>query len=363
MGRTFGLIIVSIGLWLVFSLPTRDPMTDQRSGSVAFAVVESSSRTLPAHVSSTLSATAPVADVRTVANGPAKVVGPTRPSRTLDERTQAARSREIESEPEAAMQRPPEPVMIAAPRPGPQPSATSTLVVAGGGAQKPAAIAEQAIPSPRLVVRNEPLRIASNETNHRPYPTASDSIKVPVQAPIQAPRIFDVVRRDLAAPSSTSHASVTLPSAAGEQQTAATVSRTIRVPVTPAPDSDFSASASTGKANVKPAQAGANGADQTRGQGKSEANGREQSRVANRDAEKTASRQQAAAKTTPRLSESRTQVQRVRVAQAYSPPYYVGRLVVRSAPPPAYFVPSSGNIRRSQFRGDVLWDSIRRSGM
>ena len=134
MGRTFGLLIVSIGLWLVVSLPTREPMPERNGASAvtnATAVPATASAvagsTAPAPSSSeTRKDTAVRPGFATPASQPTAVVADNqrtdslaiqppstgRPRRVADERALAARGREIESEPEAALPRPPEPVQI-----------------------------------------------------------------------------------------------------------------------------------------------------------------------------------------------------------------------------------------------------------
>jgi hypothetical protein len=71
----------------------------------------------------------------------------------------------------------------------------------------------------------------------------------------------------------------------------------------------------------------------------------------------------AAARDEPRLVPVTPRQPRVRVTQYYAPPSYVGRVVVHYAPQPSVFVPSSGSFRRAPFRGDSMWEAVRRNGL
>ena len=211
MGRTFGLVIVSIGLWLVFSLPTRAPVPDQRGSTVAGTPEYTSRPAVPtallAPVAAAVTADAPTTAIRTTAADTTVVA---RPSRTLGERNHAARSREIESEPEAAMQRPPEPVAL---------TISAANLVAAGTNQNSPSTAEQAIPAPKPVARRDARALPKPEMKNgaagmtaqkadagpgAPLAPGSQSpgASTPgslTQAAIKVPRIFEVVRRDLAA--------------------------------------------------------------------------------------------------------------------------------------------------------------------
>lgn len=362
MGRTFGLIIVSIGLWLVFSLPTRAPSSDQLGATIVNASTETSAKpTLPAVAPAQLTSVVIPAS-RTLAIRPAtnEFAGHARTSRTLDERNLAARSREIESEPDAAVQRAPEPVAV--------PILASRLFAAGASQNSPT-IAEQAIPAPSPVMRSgsqakvklEPRNQDAEVSPLKSSPSLSTPT-LPVAAAIKAPRIFDVVRRDLAAPR---HAALAVkpdmpvqasPPASNKtnQAPAANVGiiNKVRVPGTTSPENGFGTTKAPSSAKHALDVAAATRDVQVK---KSSA-----SKSANPATAKPAPRI-AAAPASP--SAPSFPPQRVRMAQVYSPPAYVGRVVARSSPPPAFVIPSSGSSRRSQFRGEFLWDSIRRGGM
>ena len=60
---------------------------------------------------------------------------------------------------------------------------------------------------------------------------------------------------------------------------------------------------------------------------------------------------------------------RTRIAQAYAPPVYLGRVKVQYAPPMPLFVLGGGGsygggaVRRTQFNSASMWDTLKRQGM
>ena len=362
MGRTFGLIIVSIGLWLVFSLPTRAPSPDQRGGTIASVPAETGSKPAqPAVVSAPLSSVVvPVPRTSAIRPASLETAGHPRTSRTLDERNLAARSREIESEPEAAVQRAPEPAAV---------TTSASRLIAAGTSQNAPTVAEHAIPSPMPVTRSQNHAFVKPEPRSQQAelsPLKSSATlaipTMPVTAAVKAPRIFDVVRRDLAAPRNaalavkTEQAIQASPPASNKTISAAAVnagaSKNIRVPGFT--DSENGSKTSKAPSSAKPSVkiAAATLVEQEK---KLSA-----SNPAKPTPAKPAPRIAAVAANPPPPTRS---PQRVRMAQVYSPPAYVGRVVARPSPPPAFVIPSSGSSRRSQFRGELLWDSIRRGGL
>lgn len=224
MGRTFGLVIVSIGLWLVFSLPTRAPVPDHRGTTLASTPPENTSKPASATAISAPIATVVIPDSRvaTIRTTAADATLQARPSRTLGERNHAARSREIESEPEAAIQRPPEPVAV--------PMSAANLFAAGASHKSPSTM-EQAIPMPIPmpipVTRLDAHGPANPAHTSQPIgttarnahtisgnsgsplaslspPSAASATASTSQTAVKAPRIFEVVRRDLVASGHTS---------------------------------------------------------------------------------------------------------------------------------------------------------------
>lgn len=335
MGRTFGLLIVSIGLWLVVSLPTRGPAPDRVAGAKPEAAPSASMAgatvTAPAANSgSSLPSVTATAAVHPLleAERAQQSLG-ARPRRVQDERTLAARSREIEAEPEAALARPPEPSLVAngasgtfAPSgartafvPVPVPVTNSTGTIAPAAASRPVAFT-LAAPS-RDPAWDKPVKVTIpvDTTNGQPR-AAQPPVRLhtaPVTGTaVQPSRIVEAARRDLAA-----------------QQIAMAV-------VPPIPRSDETLRA-TQSAAPSSASAAATVAESSTAAVK-------RPRPAKPVALAAAPRQQ-----------------RIRVTQNYAPPAYLGRVVVRYAPP--VFVPSSGSFRRAQFRGDGMWDAIRRNGM
>ena len=196
MGRTFGLLIVSIGLWLVFSLPTRGPATDNAS-SVVVAVPAPVPVTQPSAIAG-VSSVAGAETRSTTLGGPATAAAilpsvilsrpdertaaapiVTRPKRGQDERAVAARNREFESEPEVATARPPEPVAVTAINglSVTLESKTARIVVPSDAQSGQIRIMPTAVaPAPSAPGS------ASPATSERPLPSASES-PVPASPP------------------------------------------------------------------------------------------------------------------------------------------------------------------------------------
>ena len=373
MGRTFGLVIVSIGLWLVFSLPTRAPAPNQGS-TVAGALPESTPKPGGAMALSTpVMAEALTTAVRVPAGDS---TGQARPSRTLGERNHAARSREIKSEPEAAIQRPPEPVAL--------PPAAAHQVAAGTNRNFPSTV-EQAIPKPIQISRHDVSSLGKPDIKNQATgttgqnadaspgaPLVSGSTTLAPSAPansplaaIKVPRILEVVRRDLVASGHVSLA--TRPQTSGSSALSSVdQNKTIRAPSDRHLEKDIlsvRAAANAplkSKASTKVASATSDDSEKKQSQTKPVASPKDAKRN-----EVSKPFRPAPVNLAPRVAAFRhlPPPQRVRVAHVYSPPAYVGRIVARSAFPPAYYIPLSGSSRRSQFRGQVMWDSIRRGGM
>ena len=351
MGRTFGLLIVSIGLWLVFSLPTRGPATDN-AGSVvvpvptpvpvaapliagASSVAGSETRATNLGGSAIAASSLPSVvllrpDERTAA---APIV--VRPKRGQDERVVAARNREFESEPEVAAARPPEPVPV---------TATKGLSGSNGLAGTPES------KTARIVVPSDAqagqIRIVTTAVAPAPSTAASQATvarQLPAQPVIGAmggspSRIVEAARRDLAM----AMVSMPGPSTQGANQERGH-------------DALAGARAAT-DGGLRTAQNGPN--DKPVNKRKPGNGDNEKPAVV---AKRVVVRAPVRDETRVVVSVLRPQQQRVRITQAYAPPSYVGRVVVRYPGP--MFVPSSASFGRSQFRGDAMWDSIRRNGM
>lgn len=439
MGRTFGLLIVSIGLWLVVSLPTREPALDQqtraplRTEGNAVAVAGAQGTRVMAPESGVTSASATAISRRDAALMPTPassqpsahrpplasgVAGPAennvvRAKRGQDDRAVAARSREIEAEPEAPTARPPEPVEVAlntaqgrAVAAAPQQGLTTQGTVPAG-AVRTAALASAPdrpfVPAPSafdprlLAASGEPVSAQARPMEARPVKvivpslgtTASNAelagatasahnaaaiirrIPDPAISRVQtqpitgagavAPGIVDSIRRNLAS--------------APQAQAARSAGPPVLPAERPAAERPVAEKPRTGSrlaAAVHNQDAGAV----------------QENRLAMPDVARRASPTPAdagesekptpkaavlakpvAGKKTPRAIALGEQPPapwpqpRMRVTQNYAPPTYLGRVVIRNSPPPAVFIPSSGNYRRSQFRSDTLWDSIRRQGM
>lgn len=379
MGRTFGWLIVSIGLWLVFSLPTRDPAAETSAGLQPNDLKSLTERLYPGSTGSERTSVVAASVVPKAVPSP-RIAAPApnapswRPNRASDERAHAARSREIESEPETAG-RAPEPVAVAfdslaagrlvvgstvAASPA---SPAPALIVPGGERRQPTTARSVPVPVPVPVVRDSDTGEARAAS---PRPAAAPRHQTPPAdtgvrresnslSAITAPRIMDTVRRDLAAvpqppeaprPAVTPGA-VTQPAKAGQHAEHSTAF------VAPPRPSIKVASAATAPASVvrqdKPEQTKPERAAQTVVEPPARAPVKKAPRPASPKADAVASRPDP----TPRL----------RVTQAYAPPSYVGRVAARNSAPPAIFVPSSSGPRRSQFRGSSMWDTITRNGM
>jgi hypothetical protein len=383
MGRTFGLLIVSIGLWLVVSLPTREPTpllsTDQAAQPAVSSTVAATNLTSMPPVAAASSGNGGSANGTSVDNGafamrPAAIVAAqadadknaghpivARLKKSQDERAMAARSREIESEPEAANARPPEPMPMITPTTGspgtqvaiamvpprtfvpvPVPVPASARDVVAGTASSVASVPV----APNVKTPGAPKAAASGPV--APPGTAATGTAAPgtaVSAGIAAPRIFESVRRDLAVMAA---------------RPAQAVSKTETAALAQAAKSGLAAAqaATDGEpALTKPRQAAGPALRPARPRDDDDASAE---RVA---VTRKAQPRIAAARQEPKPAAGVQKQQRVRVTQNYAPPSYVGRVVVRYTPPPAVFVPSSSPARRSQFRGENMWEAIRRSGM
>lgn len=344
MGRTFGLLIVSVGLWLVVSLPTRDPGAEQPS----VAAIGRATATLAAPAAATISPTSAVTPAQDVPQRretatavtlspstmppsaqrhEAKEGGRSRSAPT--DRTMAARGREMESEPEAVRPVAPEPVLVTiatAPRAAGTPSAT---------VHEPLPV----VPTPMPVSasngtqrqQGEQQRAVRSASQVEGGTLTSSTFRHPVQGPglsgttpIQPPRIMEQVRRDLTTPAVALQAPVAKPKADEAPRPAVKVADTTTV-------------AKSGS-DEKPAGAGA--------------------KIVKKPA---APDRKVAVVREPRPAPAQAPRQH-RVQVAYAPPAYVGRIVVRSAPP-GMFVPSSGSFKRIPFRSETMWDTLRRTGM
>lgn len=378
MGRTFGLIIVSIGLWLVFSLPTHTPTLDERGVGSASGAVEPGARTLSSGSAAVPGPAVTAVDARLAGLRAPSVdqASPTRASRTLGERNLAARSREIESEPDAASQRPPGPVAIQ-----PVVAPVSVTKLMDTNSLTPPAVAEQRMPAPGPVTGAAVRRPETQAAVGSQFVDHRTEVSPRPAAPVKAPRIFEIVRRDLAAASRGMQAAQTEPA----KQTVSTPSNraslaslplpatarvTKSIPVTATRSVErengtaqaFTMVPPPSKSPAKVAVLEHTQSDSKPRQTKTET----KPKAVKNDNELRQTRPAPApARHTPPAVAVHVSPppQRVRFAQVYSPPAYVGRVVARPMPPPAYYVPSSGTARRSQFRGEAMWDTIRRAGM
>lgn len=337
MGRSFGVLVVLIGLWVLAALPTRGPDADIPVSSAA-------ARTTPL-VPAGSDASMRIADSTATWVAPRSDDGQsaTRPPdhKRAVERDQAARSRELESEPEAHSGAMPQSV--------PVPVAVSPPV---SGNDRPAA--ERLQPS-------TPQQAAPATAAARTRASTALPDNKPPMIALAAPRIVGTALRDLASPPPG-------PAQTADQKTpsARPVASGARQEKPRAVTGKTSSLQALASAEVKSVpKAGVQSEPRSAYPQESRGESRPEPRLANRTAHPRQSAQRVVQATAARAAPVRTATarpQRARIALSYGAPAYVGRVYVQY-PPQGFLVPSPSYYRRSQFHPETVWSAIRRSGL